>query len=288
MNNISQLLSVLHTERLDTFLFRAQSVQFPLPRVYGGQVLAQALNSASQTVAEDRYPHSLHAYFLRPGSFDQSIIYEVDPIRDGRSFTTRRVVAKQNGKAIFNASISYQSREPGFDHQIELPDDVPRPEELENDLEKAIQIAGSREQAIKQHFRFDNRLVDIRTHLAHSHNDGQSRPPRCGFWFKFPDLGSQSSTIDHQTLLAFISDKGLLGASFLPHGISGKHSKMTIASLDHAMWLHTDFKVDDWIYYEINSPRSAHARGFCQGHFYSREGVLLASSSQEGLLRPLE
>lgn len=286
MNNVKQLLTALQTERLDTFLFRAQSIRFPLPRVYGGQVLAQALNSSSQTVAEDRYPHSLHAYFLRPGSFDQSIIYEVDPIRDGRSFTTRRVVGKQNGKAIFNCSISYQAREQGYQHQIDLPDDVPRPDELENDVAIAIREAGSREAAFDQRFRFDEKLVDIRTYLPHTYEDGEARAPRCGFWFKFSDLGDLSAAINHQTLLAFISDKGLLGASFLPHALSGKHSNMTIASLDHAMWLHTDFEVDDWLYYEITSPRSAYARGFCQGHFYNINGQMVASTSQEGLLRP--
>jgi len=283
MLNIKQLMGILHTERLDTYLFRANSVQFPLPRVYGGQVLAQALNSATQTVAPERFPHSLHAYFLRPGSFDQPIIYDVDPIRDGRSFSTRRVVAKQNGKAIFSCSISYQPREPGFEHQIEMPADIPPPESLPSDIDQVAREAGSIEAAVKNGFRFDKSLVDVRTYLSHRHEDGVSRPARCGFWFKFADLGDDS-LLSHQTLLAFFSDKGLLGASFLPHGINGK-SNMMIASLDHGLWLHTDFKVDDWLYYEITSPRSAHARGFCHGHFYNREGHLVASATQEGLLR---
>ena len=284
-----EFLSKMHVEELDELLFRGEPLQMGLPRVFGGQVLGQALNAAVRTVDPERKPHSLHAYFLRPGDINRPIIYEVDPIRDGRSFATRRVVGKQRGKAIFNCSISFQIFEDGLSHQIDLPADIPRPEDVLPDLEHLAELAKTRPELTPERLHstallFDNSIVEVRTpELAKSLVPGEYEP-RYGFWFKFNDaIGDDPIT--HRTLLAFISDKALMSVGMMPHNVNRKTHRLIGASLDHAMWFHSEIRVNQWIYYHIDSPRSARARDFGRGSFYTQSGELIASTAQEGLIR---
>ena len=287
-----EFLSKMHVEELDELLFRGEPLQMGLPRVFGGQVLGQALNAAVRTVEPERKPHSLHGYFLRPGDINRPIIYEVDPIRNGRSFATRRVVGKQRGKAIFNCSISFQIFEEGPTHQIDMPDDIPSPEDVLPDLEHLAILAKTRPELTIDRLRssnlvFDESILEIRTpELLKSLVPGEHEP-RFGFWFKFND-GIGDDPITHRTLLAFISDKALMMVGMMPHNINLKTHRLIGASLDHAMWFHSEIRVNQWIYYHIDSPRSARARDLGRGSFYTQTGELIASTAQEGLIRIVE
>lgn len=289
MFNLKDLIDCLHVEELDTFLYRGTSLDLSLPRVFGGQVLAQSLNAAYRTVDSARRPHSLHAYFLHPGDKSRPIIYEVDPIRDGRSFSTRRVVAKQNGKAIFNCSISFQIIEDGLSHQIDLPIDIPAPETIDSDVEWAKRLGQHESGMTEEKFRtmmlvFNTDVVDIRSTHRMRLLDPTPEKPEHGFWFKFNgDIGDDP--IIHRTLLAFISDKALMGTGLRPHPVTFLSHKIIGASLDHAMWFHGDIRVDQWVYYYMDSPRSMRSRNYNRGSFYTKEGALIASTSQEGLIR---
>lgn len=282
-------LSKMHVEEIDTLLYRGDPLQMDLPKIFGGQVLGQALNAAVRTVDPARRPHSLHGYFLRPGDITRPIIYEVDPIRDGRSFSTRRVVGKQKGEAIFNASISFQILEDGLSHQIDLPDHVPSWDSLINDLDY-VQTLSSKDDAMsveyyrKMNLLFGDDIVEFRTPNLAQHLRPESVTQDYGFWFKFHD-GIGDDPITHRTLLAFISDKGLMGTALRHHAISFLTHKIIGASLDHAMWFHADIRIDDWVYYHIDSPRSSRARGLNRGSFYNKDGMLIASTAQEGLMR---
>ena len=289
MFSFQDFQSKMHVEALDSLLFRGEALQMGLQRVFGGQVVGQALNAAVRTVDGARKPHSLHGYFLRPGDLTRPIIYEVDPIRDGRSFATRRVVAKQKGEAIFNASISFQLVEDGVSHQMDLPIDVPMPETLRPDLEQAEHLAKTIKGVTIEAFRaynlmFEKEVVDLRTPNLLRLITPDHYPPSYGYWFKFnPAIGDDP--IAHRTALAFISDKGLMSTALQPHKFNPKTHRLIGASLDHAMWFHGQIRVDQWIYYHIDSPRAARNRGFNRGSFYTQSGELIASTVQEGLIR---
>jgi acyl-CoA thioesterase-2 len=279
-----QLYDLLKPEQLDPYLFRCPPSDSPLPNLFGGQVMAQSLNAALQTVPENRIMHSMHAYFLRPGKANTPIIFEVDPIRDGGSFTTRRVVARQNGKAIFNTSISFMEQEEGFEHQTDMPK-VPAPEELATDDERmdAFKQANPDFKGLPKVDKFN--VFEIRTNGKLLVEAGtKKREPVLGFWLKttspLPD-----DQIMHQTLLAYASDFRLMGTSLLPHGVNFYTSNMQAASLDHALWIHRPLKLDDWIYYDLSGPNAQGGRGLNFGRFYNRDGVLVASTAQEGLIR---
>ena len=292
MFDLKTLLETLHVEQLDTYLFRANSIHIGTVRVFGGQVLAQALNAAVRSVDEERRPHSLHGYFLRPGDLNRPIIYEVDPIRDGRSFSTRRVVAKQNGEAIFNCSISFHKIEDGLEHQMDLPEGIPMPEDLQYDEDYAEQLVKDDPEITMKMFKSifllpGREIIDIRSANPLTTLAPTKRDPVHGFWFKFnKDIGD--SPIVHRTLLAYISDKGLMSTALRPHAVGFLTHKIIGASLDHSMWFHGDIRVDEWVYYHMDSPRSANARGLNRGSFYTRDGKLIASSAQEGLMRVIE
>jgi acyl-CoA thioesterase-2 len=277
--DLETLLDYLEPEQIDNYLFIGRSPKWPA-RVFGGQVLAQSLNAALRTVDPERSPHSMHAYFLRPGDPSRQIVYEVDPIRDGRSFTTRRVVAKQAGRAIFNTSVSFHIPEPGLSHQSEKPD-VPGPEGLETDFDfytrMAVEHPGKYPQPRSQ--AIDRRPVGRRNHL-----DPQPQAPEQHMWFRVAgDLGDDPAR--HQTLLAYISDFALLGATLLPHPYTGQSRNMQVASLDHALWFHRPFRADEFLLYSMDSPSAAAGRGLARGSFYTRDGVLVASAAQEALIR---
>ena len=283
-----EFLSKMHVEELDTHFFRGEALQMGLPRIFGGQVLGQALNAAVRTVEPERRPHSLHGYFLRPGDLSRPILYEVDPIRNGRSFSTRRVVGKQRGKAIFNASISFQIVEEGYSHQFDFPENVQHYSELPNDIDRAEEVGalkGLSEDAFRSYYLiFGTDILETRTPGLETSILPGEYEPRNGFWFKFNDAIGEDP-ITHRTLLAFISDKILMGTALRPHPVNFRTHKIIGASLDHAMWFHEEIRVNQWIYYHTDSPRSARARGFNRGSFYTEDGRLICSTAQEGLIR---
>jgi acyl-CoA thioesterase-2 len=284
-----ELRDVLHVEQLDTYLFRGASLSLGLPRVFGGQVLAQSLNAAYRSAGEDRVPHSMHGYFLRPGDFTKPIIYEVDPIRNGRSFSTRRVVARQNGEAIFNSSVSFHRIEEGPSHQIDIPENIPGPDGLPSDSEQidlmCEQLTEEQQRRLRSSYLiFPKNVVDLKSPFLGDLIKPKKYDPQHGFWFKFTDDVGDDPVM-HLTCLAYISDKALMGTGIRPHGDGFFSGKMMGASLDHAMWFHNDVRVNDWIYYYMDSPLSGRARTFNRGSFYAQSGTLLASTAQEGLFR---
>ena len=282
------LIKGLSTDEIDSNLFSGAPINFPLPRIFGGQVLAQSLYSAARTVEEtERVPHSLHAYFLRSGDISKNVIYDVDPIRDGRSFSTRRVVARQYGRAIFNASVSFHKREAGLEHQMEMPDGIPAPETLAPYGDYLSQLEKDHPE-LGPIFQLPQNVVDIRLPTQPDLMKPEKSDPIGGFWFKFnADIGNDP--LLHRSALALISDKMLMSTSLLPHGIRlHGNPKLIAASLDHAMWFHDEIRVDQWIYYYLDSPRAARSRGLNRGLFYTQDGALMASTIQEGLMRIID
>jgi acyl-CoA thioesterase II len=278
---LDDLIKVMTLERLEMNLFRGQSRDIGSPQVFGGQVLGQALVAATAT-AEDRAVHSLHAYFLRRGDFNSPIVYEVDRALDGKHFSSRRVVAIQHGRQIFNMSASFQSAETGLDHQISMPD-VPPPESLPalqtyyRDVADKLPAAARR--VLDQERPFEFRPVDPPDPLRR----GKS-PPHKSIWFRAVDKLDGDEAL-HRCLLAYVSDFHLLDTALKPHGISMISPKLVIASVDHAMWFHRSVRVDDWLLYAVDSPSTSGARGFTRGSVFARDGRLVASAAQEGLIR---
>ncbi|WP_193940601.1 acyl-CoA thioesterase [Parahaliea mediterranea] len=277
---LEKLIRQLEVERIDRFLFLGKSPKFP-PRVFGGQVLAQALYAASQTVNSERLVHSMHGYFLRPGDPAKQIIYDVDPIRDGGSFTTRRVVAKQDGVAIFNSALSFQAEEAGLEHQASAPQ-VTAPEGLETDAQYWTRMAEERPGLV--HDGMMMQPIERRPVERRDLEQPQPTEPVQHYWFRVPtDIGD--NPVRHQMLLAYMSDFALLGTAMLPHPYSGRTRGMQVASLDHAIWFHRRARVDDFLLYTMDSPAAGGGRGFSRGSFYTRDGVLIASTAQESLQR---
>jgi acyl-CoA thioesterase II len=278
---LEDLIKVMTLERLEMNLFRGQSRDIGSPQVFGGQVLGQALVAATQTV-ENREVHSLHAYFLRRGDFNSPIVYEVDRAWDGKHFSTRRVVAVQHGAQIFNMSASFQLPEQGVDHQITMPD-VPMPESLQ-DMHTLYRAASSKAPEAMRRVLEQKRPFEFRPVEPPDFSRAQKLPPIAHVWFKavapLPDDESL-----HRCLLAYASDFGLLGTALRPHALSMMSNKLVIASIDHAMWFHRKVRVDDWLLYAMDSPSASGARGFTRGSLFSRDGRLVASASQEGLIR---
>ena len=277
---ISQLLELLDLERLELNLFRGVSPRRPNRRIFGGLVLAQALRAAFATV-EGRLAHSLHAYFLRPGDPDQPIIYEVDRIRDGRSFTTRRIVAIQHGAAILNMSVSFMVEEPGFEHQtdVEIPEQVTG-ELYEDGLRRGIEGLGVELPEGQPGLE----SVEIRTVEPLRLFDEERSAPNMKSWVRTRGSLPDDPTL-HQCILAYASDFVVTVPAIHPHDVGMASPGMFTASLDHAMWFHRPLRIDEWLYCVHESPVSAGARGFGQITFYTREGELVASCAQEGLMR---
>jgi acyl-CoA thioesterase-2 len=278
---LDDLIKVMTLERLEMNLFRGQSRDIGSPQVFGGQVLGQALVAATAT-AEDRVVHSLHAYFLRRGDFNSPIVYEVDRALDGKHFSSRRVVAIQHGRQIFNMSASFQLPETGLEHQSSMPD-VPPPESL-RDLESHYRDvldklpAGVR-RMLEQRRPFEFRPVEAPDPLRRD----KSAPLKY-IWFRTVDKLADDEAL-HRCLLAYVSDFHLLDTALKPHGLSMISPKLVIASIDHAMWFHRSTRVDDWLLYAIDSPSASGARGFTRGSVFARDGRLVASAAQEGLMR---
>ncbi len=281
-NVLQELLKLLKLEKIEENIFRGQSQDLGYGSVYGGQVLGQALSAASQTVAPSRRAHSLHAYFLRMGDATRPIVYEVDCIRDGRSFTTRRVVAIQKGRAIFNMSASFQIDEPGFDHQDSAPQ-VPGPDGIESELVLARKVADKIPAAVRDKI-LCKKPLEIRPVNPINPFAPEKKDPIRYTWFKAIDTMPDDPAV-HQYMLAYASDYGLVITSLYPHGHSYWDPDMQVASLDHAMWFHRDFRMDDWLLYVVTSPNAYKARGLNNGKIFTRDGKLVASVTQEGLIR---
>ena len=281
-NVLEELLTLLKLEKIEENIFRGQSQDLGFGGLFGGQVLGQALSAAYQTVPSDRKAHSLHAYFLRMGNAAKPIVYDVDCIRDGQSFTTRRVVAIQKGRAIFNMSASFQLDESGFEHQNDAPE-VPGPNGIPSEMELAEMVADKIPDAIREKI-LCAKPIEIRPINPLNPFAPEKREPLRYTWFKTIDQLPDDPAI-HQYLLAYASDFGLVVTSLYPHGHSFWEPGMKIASLDHAMWFHRDFRIDDWMLYAMKSPNACKARGFNNGKIYTRQGKLVASVCQEGLIR---
>jgi len=278
---LKDLLEHLRLERLEDNLFRGDSRDVGSNRVFGGQVLGQALNAAAYTV-DSRVVHSLHAYFLRAGDIHAPIVYDVDRARDGRSFTNRRVVAIQHGRPIFNLAASFQIEEAGLEHQHAMLD-VPGPDSLKDLMTYSREFEGEIPDNLRRLFAhqrpFEFRPVQKPLFLS-----TEKRPPRQQLWFRAVDKLPDDEQL-HRSLLAYVSDYHLLVTALLPHGIPFPTSSIQTASLDHAMWFHRPVRVDEWLLYDVYSPNASSARGFARGYVFSRDGVLLASDAQEGLIR---
>jgi len=281
-NVLEELLNLLKLEKIEENIFRGQSQDLGFGSVFGGQVLGQALSVAYQTSPAGRVAHSLHSYFLRSGDAFKPIVYNVDCIRDGKSFTTRRVVAVQRGRAIFNLAASFQVVEEGFDHQAQVPD-VPGPEGITPELELAMRVADQIPESIRNKI-LCKKPIEIRPIDPINPFSPEKRAARRFSWFKAIDR-LPDDPIVHQYLLAYASDFGLVGTALYPHGHTFWEPAMQVASLDHAMWFHRPFRMDDWLLYAMESPNAAGARGLNIGRIYTRRGDLVASVTQEGLIR---
>ncbi len=281
---LTELLELLDLEQLEVNLFRGVSPDEQRQRVFGGQVAGQALVAAGRTVETDRTVHSLHAYFLRPGDPNVPIIYNVDRIRDGRSFTTRRVVAIQHGRAIFNLAASFQIIEDGPEHQYEMPD-AGDPEVLPSFLER---VTPYRDRFSEEVWDWISRERPITTRSVEAPRwiDPSPRPAEQHVWFKSNGPLPANSLL-HKCVVAYASDLTLLDTAVMPHQVSYTDDSFQIASLDHAMWFHRSFHVDEWMLYHQKSPSAHGARGIAEGFIYSQDGRLCVTVIQEGLLRPV-
>jgi acyl-CoA thioesterase II len=283
MAAVEQLLSTLDLEQLERNLFRGRSPQNGWQRVFGGQVVGQALVAADRTLdAEDRLTHSLHAYFLLPGDPKVPIIYEVERIRDGGSFTTRRVKAIQHGQAIFSMSVSFHKPELGLDHQIAMPI-VPAPETLPSEAELKERLLPNLPEVMRTYWERDRpielRPVDISRYFSAE----KGEPSQC-IWIKANGALPDDFRL-HQCVLAYASDFSLLDTALVAHRRVMFDPRLMLASLDHAVWFHRPFRADEWLLYVQDSPSAQAARAFCRGSIFSRDGHLVASVAQEGLIR---
>jgi acyl-CoA thioesterase II len=280
---VTELIDLLAVQRMGDGWYLGKRKKDGFGRVFGGQVIAQALVAAQNTVGPERVAHSLHAYFMRAGSEDFEITYRVERDFDGGSFSTRRVIAMQQDKPIFNMAASFQTLEEGFAHQDAMPD-VPMPEDLPTELELRNRFADQVPEKFRANFLrerpFENRPCDPRDWLG-----GEKRIPAIqNIWFRLRAPIDDDASV-HRAMLAYASDSYLLGTCTLPHGVSWMTPGMMSASLDHAIWFHDDFRADEWLLYSCDSPWTGRGRGFNRGSIYTREGRLVATCAQEGLIR---
>ena len=280
---VENLLQILDLEQLEVNLFRGRSPQLGWQRVFGGQVIAQGLVAASRTVdVADRPPHSMHGYFLLAGDPKVPIIYEVDRIRDGKSFTTRRAVAIQHGQAIFSMAVSFHRDEPGMEHQAVMPD-VPKPEELPTEAEIKERVLPRMPDQVRSYYERERpielRPVDFERYLGKTPRDASFN-----VWIRATARLPDDPAV-HRCVLAYASDMTLLDAALIPHGRTVFDRSIMAASLDHALWLHRPFRADEWLLYAQDSPNMHGARGLSRGLIFASDGTLVASVAQEGLVR---
>ncbi|WP_131196667.1 acyl-CoA thioesterase II [Lichenihabitans psoromatis] len=282
--SVTDLLAILELEQIEENIFRGRSPQIGWQRIFGGLVIAQAMVAAARTVP-DRPPHSLHGYFILPGDPSAPIIFEVDRLRDGKSFSTRQCVAIQHGRPIFSLSASFQVEEPGLDHQIEMPD-VPPPESLPSEADIMALNPSTLPEGIKRYFDRERpvelRPVDLSRYLPVA--GAEPRSPKQHIWMRASQPLPDDPSI-HRAFLAYLSDMTLLDTSLVVHNRSLFDGGLQVASLDHSLWFHRAFRADQWLLYAQDSPSSSGARGLTRGLIYTREGTLVATVAQEGLIR---
>lgn len=280
--HIEDLLHLFDLERIEVNIYRGRNRDIGTGRIFGGQVLAQALMAARRTVDPDRIAHSMHGYFILPGDLEAPVVYFVDRLRDGKSFTTRRVTAIQHGRAIFNMSASFQVVEEGLEHQA-APPKVPQPEELENELDLFRAIKARIPEPLRE-VLLQDRPIDWRPVDPLDPFEPEKRPPVRHLWLRAIGQIPDDLTA-HQAVLAYASDYGILATALAPHGYSVRTPGMQAATLDHAIWFHRPFRVDEWLLHSMESTAAYGARGFARGSIFTRDGNLVASVAQEGLIR---
>lgn len=279
---LQDFLSLLDIERIEADLFRGQSRNLGGKSVFGGQVLGQSLVAATRTVDSERIPTSLHAYFLRPGDMAAPIVYDVEHSRDGGSFTWRRIKAIQHGKQIFSMMVQFQVPETGYTHQAPMPD-VPGPDGLATQAELREQWKDDCPPALRAYFTREL-AIEFKPVAPQNPFKPTERPPQQAIWFRAAGALPDDAHL-HQCVLAYASDFNLVTTALLPHGRHYTSKGMIVASLDHALWFHRPAKVDDWLLYVMDSPGAQSARGLSRGSIYTRDGTLVASVAQEGLMR---
>ena len=278
-----ELINLLTLKRKGENHFEGQNYKTAWGRVFGGQVLGQSLHAAYQTVPKDRIAHSMHGYFILGGDINVPIDYHVDTIRDGRSFTTRRVVAFQNGKAIFNMAASFHIKEKGESHQINMPN-VLTPDLLLTDIQQAERLQHKDPERFLRIMKAHPQIFEFKPVDKAIYLQTQNSAPFAHIWFRIKEKIQVDLSFQHQ-ILAFASDYSLLLTATLPHRENLNNSKMYYASLDHALWFHREYKIDDWLLYVIESPSASNARGFSRGSIFNKKGIMVASVTQEGLMR---
>lgn len=286
MAHVQELVDLLELEAIGANRFRGRCQDLGFKNLFGGQVLGQSLSAASQTLPAGEWsPHSLHAYFLRPGNVVDSIEFEVDCVRDGRSFAMRQITASQNGKAILIMMASFQHPEEGFEHQDAMPD-VKGPEGLVSQLELSRMFKDKFPESVRDIYTADKpiemRAIDPINIFAPKKQD-----PIKYVWMK-ADAPIGADSMVHAHVLTYATDFNLIGTSLMPHGVSFTQRDMQVASLDHAIWFHRAIKFDDWLLYALDSPSASSGRGFCRGQIFNQQGDLVASVAQEGLIRKVE
>jgi acyl-CoA thioesterase-2 len=282
---LNKLIKLLDLETLEENLFRGQRYNIGGPRVFGGQVIGQALTAAARTVPKGRFAHSLHAYFLRAGNVVDSIECEVDCVRDGRSFAMRQITASQKGKAILTMMASFQHPEEGFEHQDTMPD-VQGPEGLLSQLELTRMFKDKFPESVRDIYTADQ-PIEIRAIDPINIFDPKKQDPIKYVWMK-ADAPLDDDPMVHTNVLTYATDFNLIGTSLMPHGVSFAQKGMQVASLDHAIWFHRPIKFDDWMLYALDSPSASSGRGFCRGQVFNKKGELVASVAQEGLIRKID
>ena len=279
---LNDLVALLSLEAIEEDLYRGNSQDLGFRQLFGGQVLGQCVSAASRTVEESRHVHSMHGYFLRPGDVSLPVVYQVERIRDGGSFSTRRVTAIQKGKPIFSCAASFQSDEQSASHQLPMPD-VPGPENFKSETELARLIAPMIPERMRER-AISDKPIEIRPVTLINPFAPKPCEPVKYVWFRADgDLPDDPQL--HKYLLAYASDFSLLTTSMQPHGVSVFQKFMQVASLDHSLWFHANLRMDDWLLYAMDSPWSGNARGFSRGSIFNRSGQLVASVAQEGLTR---
>ncbi|HMQ43092.1 MAG: acyl-CoA thioesterase II [Confluentibacter sp.] len=284
MTSVSDLLNLLVLEKISDTEFNGVSKTIGSPIVFGGQVLAQALNAASRTITNNRVLHSMHAYFLEAGNLELPITYNVSLVRDGGSFSVRRVTAHQKEHTIFILSASFHKKETGHNHQFEIKPHLKQPEDLLSWTDILQQYGNFIPKSLKAFFEIE-RPVEFKPTLIVNPNDKIDLPPFSDVWFKLKGDTKNLDLATKQQILTYISDYNILGATLYPHASKAHWGNTQTASLDHSMWYFRDFEFDDWLLYAIESPSASNARGFARGNIFTRDGKLIASVAQEGLMR---
>jgi acyl-CoA thioesterase-2 len=287
MKSIEDLIAVLNLEKKTENEFIGISKTIGSPNVFGGQVLAQALSAAYKTITNTRILHSLHAYFLEAGDLELPITYLVDVMRNGGSFSTRRVTAKQGEKTIFILAASFHKREKGYEHQIELENIGKQPEELLSWNDIFLQFGNFLPKRLK-HFLEIDRPIEFKPTAIIKPLEQKDLPPFSDVWFKLKGNATGLDLPLKQQILTYISDYNILNTTLYPNASKAHFGNTQLASLDHSMWFFREFDLDDWMLYKTESPSAFGARGFARGNIYSRTGELIASVAQEGLMRPIK